>query len=325
MAYSVEQKRKMLERSRPESDAVREILADYLSRSGLTISDFGRRIDYAGSSLRLFTEGRYAKIAGDDSSIRDAILDFIHTHPVATDQECEGGTLYPTRDVNLLRRYFYEALDKGWAYYVYGAPGTQKTYTVQHLIAELNRQEISKNGHGRRAFYVYCRDGIRPTDLLKRVTEASGAPTAGSADRILRNFRFDFRGRRVLLVFDEAHHLDSHCLETVRELIDRPPYCGLLFQGSHNLNQIFIQYDLEQWSSRIHAGKSLPGIDEKEAREIIASEIPTLAAKQTEVIIKHARVADPRQGKDYTYISARKLFWSLRDIKTALAEKRSNP
>jgi len=47
------------------------------------------------------------------------------------------------------------------ACYVYGAPGTQKTHVLQHLIAELNRSEIAKNGAGRRAFYVYVLQGVR--------------------------------------------------------------------------------------------------------------------------------------------------------------------
>src|ERR1019366_1623103 len=37
---------------------------------------------------------------------------------------------------------------------------THPTYVLQHLIAELNRSEIAKNGEGRRAYYVYVRQGI---------------------------------------------------------------------------------------------------------------------------------------------------------------------
>jgi len=44
--------------------------------------------------------------------------------------------------------------------------------------------------------------------------------------------RFDFNDRKVLLVFDEAQHLSIDCLETIRELLDQPPHCGLLFAGA---------------------------------------------------------------------------------------------
>ena len=145
------------------------------------------------------------------------------------------GKLYETENVRLLRQYFYEALDHRRAYYLYGAPGTQKTYVLQHLIAELNRSEIAKNGEGRRAYYVYVRQGIRSLDLMKRVAESCGAIGMGTVDRILRNLRFDLSQRKVLLVFDEAQHLSIECLETVRELLDQPPHCGLLFAGTHEL------------------------------------------------------------------------------------------
>ncbi len=77
--------------------------------------------------------------------------------------------LYETENVRLLSKYFYEALDHSRAYYVHGTPGAQKTYVLQHLIAELNRSEIAKNGEGRRAYYIYVRQGIRSLDLMKRV------------------------------------------------------------------------------------------------------------------------------------------------------------
>ena len=114
-------------------------------------------------------------------------------------------------------------------------PETEKTYVLQHLIAELNRSEIAKNGEGRRAYYIYVRQGIDSLDLMKRVTQSCGALGMGTVDRILRNLRFDLGQRKVLSVFDEAQHLSIACLDTLRELLDQPPHCGLLFAGTHEL------------------------------------------------------------------------------------------
>jgi type II secretory pathway predicted ATPase ExeA len=133
--------------------------------------------------------------------------------------------------------------------------------------------------------------------------------------------RFDLRGRRSLLCFDEAQHLDNQCLEIIRELFDQPPHCALLFAGSHNLKQIFQQVELEQWRSRLHAGKALPGISDEEAEQIIRGELGNQPQKKIAALIESAKVADPVQGRDFNYISARKLFWGVRDIKAALAEK----
>jgi DNA transposition AAA+ family ATPase len=91
---------------------------------------------------------------------------------------------------------------------------------------------------------------------MKRVAESCGAIGVGTVDRILRNLRFDLSQRKVLLVFDEAQHLSIECLETLRELLDQPPHCGLLFAGTHELEEIFTRQalELEQWRSRFHAG-----------------------------------------------------------------------
>ncbi len=323
MALSLEERKRLLAADLPASKLVRGQLQDYLRRTGLGCGDFAKRINYSTATMEFFVRGKYHSIAASDRAIRSAILEFISTHPVGANAGLEQGKLYETENVRLLRKYFYLALDRGWGYVVYGAPGCQKTFILQSEIAELNRAELSKNGIARRAFRVYCRAGIRPGDLMKRVAEAAGTFTVGNADRILRNLRFDFSGRRVLIAFDEAQHLDNACLETVRELLDEEPHCGLLFVGSHNLKAIFEQTELEQWRSRLHAGKALPGISDEEARKIVAGEIGTeYPENKIGGLIEAARVADPRQGKDYRYISARKLFWSLRDLKTAIAEKK---
>ena len=203
----------------------------------------------------------------------------------------------------MLRKYFYEALDHRRAYYVYGAPGTQKTYVLQHLIAELNRSEIAKNGEGRRAYYIYVRQGIRSLDLMKRVAESCGAIGVGTVDRILRNLRFDLGQRKVLLVFDEAQHLSIECLETIRELLDQPPHCGLLFAGTHELEEIFTRQalELEQWRSRFSCRAGTPrhlGAGSGGDRAL-GARFQTVEAKIQRLIAK-SRITDLRQGGRHT-------------------------
>jgi DNA transposition AAA+ family ATPase len=138
MALSYAVRRQLLETSLPESTEVRLELQDYLARTGMTPPDFARRINYARETVYQFLNGHYSRISSNDGLIRTAIRDFIAAHPIAT-PAISSGKLYETENARLLRRYFYEALDHGRAYYLYGAPGTQKTYVLQHLIAELNR------------------------------------------------------------------------------------------------------------------------------------------------------------------------------------------
>jgi DNA transposition AAA+ family ATPase len=317
MATSAADREKLLARSLPQRRETVRLLLDYLQRTGLTYADFGRRINYSKIAVSMFCSGQYRNIAGDDSAIRAAITDFIGTHPIELLTESTG-KLYETENVRLIRRSFYEALDNRRAYYFRGAPGSQKSFVLQHLIAELNRGEISKNGNGRRAFYVYCTYGIRPTQLMKRVAESAGSIMAGEKDRILRNLRFDIGKRRSLFVFDEAQHLDVPCLETLRELHDMPPHCGLLFAGSHEIEKTFQRLDMEQWSSRLRQGKELPGISEDEAAKIIRGELGDKA--NVDWVMKGAYATDLRKGREVKYISARTLFWSIQAIQERKAK-----
>ena len=320
MALSKAQRRELLAESMPEANEVRLQLQDYLGRTGMAAPDFAYRINYSREAVYNFLSGRYQQISSNDALIRSAIRDFIAAHPIAAPL-VSSGKLYQTENVRLLRKYFYEALDHRRAYYLYGAPGTQKTYVLQHLIAELNRSEIAKNGEGRRAYYVYVRQGIGPLDLMKRVAESCGAIGMGTLDRILRNLRFDLSERKVLFVFDEAQHLSIECLETIRELLDQPPHCGLLFAGTHELEKIFTRQalELEQWRSRFHAGQSLPGISEQEAVAIVHSELGyQLSPGQIRKLIAKSKIADLRNGGQHTYVSARRLFWVIRELQAAV-------
>jgi DNA transposition AAA+ family ATPase len=316
MALSHAQRKRLLAVSLPEAKEVRLQLRDYLARTGMALSDFAHRINYSRGTVFSFLNGSYSRISSNDRNVRAAIRDFIAAHPIAT-PAVNTGKLYQTENVRLLRRYFYEALDHRRAYYVYGAPGTQKTHVLQHLIAELNRSEIAKNGEGRRAYYVYVRQGIRSLDLMKRVAESCGAMGMGTVDRILRNLRFDLSQRKVLLVFDEAQHLSIECLETIRELLDQPPHCGLLFAGTHELAEIFTRQalELEQWRSRFHAGQALPGISEQEAADIVHSELGLgLPSRRVQKLIAKSRIMDLRHGGQHSYVSARRLFWVIREL-----------
>jgi len=129
MALSYAVRRQLLAASLPESTEIRLELQDYLARTGMTPPEFARRINYARETVYSFLNGHYSWISSNDGPIRAAIRGFIAAHPIAT-PVIRSGKLYETENARLLRQYFYEALDHGRAYYLYGAPGTQKTYVT---------------------------------------------------------------------------------------------------------------------------------------------------------------------------------------------------
>ncbi len=300
----------------PRRQEVRSELQDYLARTGLAVTDFAHQIQYPPKLLWAFLAGGCYN-ASADARMCAAAREFIAEHPIARQRVI--GTLHETENVRLLRKYFCRALEQHRAYYVYGAPGTQKSYVLQRLVTDLNQ-----SSNGKRAYYIYVRYGIRPSDLLKRVAAAVGAITLGSVDRVLRNLSLEFEGHQVLLVFDEAQHLSVECLETLREVLDQPPHCGLLFAGSHQLEEIFTRQaiQLEQWKSRFYAGQPLPGVNEEEAASIIRGELGSdYPLSKVSKLIKKCRVADLRKGTEHSYVSARRLFWALRDLKVSSSSR----
>ena len=139
------------------------------------------------------------------------------------------------------------------------------------------------------------------------------ASAIGDIPRIVRNLRYDFRDRRVLLAIDEAQHLDVSCLEALRVLLDRPPNFSLLLAGSHTLLTKFDRYSavLEQWNSRLIEKVMLPGLSREEAREIALIEMPGLAAKKVEWAIDRATRNDAFNNNK-PYINIRTLTTALR-------------
>jgi AAA domain len=310
--------------------ACRLRIDDYLARTGLSAPDFARRIGYGASTMRLFLANQYHNVGRSAHNLVDAACEFMDKHPVGETGRVLG-ELYPTANVRTIQDTFGLLLPRPVAYMLYAPPGSQKSFVLEHQVARVNREELAKPD-GCRAFYVYASQSLRPRNLMRRVAIACGCRVSNEADTMLSNIRFDFRHHRVVLVVDEAQHLSIECFETLRELLDQPPYFSLLFAGSHDLKRKFDEFSatLEQWNSRIIAKVRLPGLEQSEARAIIEREIGELIASKTPYerealagkLISAATVRDAFEG-NRTYINVRTLTNALEQIKAASAAERA--
>jgi len=134
---------------------------------------------------------------------------------------------------------------------------------------------------------------------------------------ILRNLRFDLSQRKVLLVFDEAQHLSIECWRPYGNYWISRRHCGLLFAAPMNWSRSSPArpLELEQWRSRFHAGQALPGISEEEAATIVHSELGLgLPQRKIQKLISKSRITDLRNGGQHSYVSARRLFWVIREL-----------
>lgn len=306
----------------PEDQAVRAMVQQFISQSGYTLRDIAEATGYSVTAVCLFLSGKYCAHhvrEGNSLLLRAMLKDFVESHPLLIEEK-DSGILYKTADYKVLRKAFHSALDNGWAYCIDGAPGTRKTFLLKALVRELAEQEASKNGQGRRAFFVRARINIRPHSLLQRIANAAGVPDSGRRiDQLIKKILFHFSSRRALLVLDEAQLLNVECLETVRELLDEPPYFGLIFAGSHDVQSLFVNLQMEQWRSRVQKTIVLNGLELADAEAMIEAELGKRPKKAIADLLASSYAMDVRQrGEDQQprkYLSARNLFWAIQQIK----------
>src|SRR5271157_6060398 len=142
-----------LKLSAAESTPVRNRLKDYLDRTGLSPRDFGERIHSSKQAINSFLADRYEEVAGNATLICRAITTFVEAHPIEPPTH-SCGELYETANVRAMRHIFQQLLQHPVAYMIYGPPGSQKSFVLEHLVADLNRAELAKNGAGCRAYYL---------------------------------------------------------------------------------------------------------------------------------------------------------------------------
>lgn len=328
-AYHPEKNLASLGSEAAENETCAAAIREYCARSGIRPSTFAKRINYSYSALWNFIDGRYHQVAGSGKNIRAAAQNFMELNPIAPCTTLNG-ELYDTANVRVIRETFERLLPKPVAYMIYAPPGSQKTFALQNEVARLNLAELPKNGKGRRAVYVYARQNIRPRDLMRRVAIACGCDSSNSIETMIEALRWEFRTRRVLLIVDEAQHLSIDCFESLRELLDQPPFFSLLFAGSHDLKNTFDRFSatLEQWNSRIIAKVRLPGLERDEAEGIIRRElgerIALLDAGVAKVLIgelvKQSTTKDAFE-KGRSYINVRTLTNALDQVRLQMQKE----
>jgi len=313
----------------PPTAEVQRALREYMGKLDLSLEQMADRIGKGRSTLGLFLYSDYEKrLHTRDIHLRKAIWDYIERNPIEVRARTRG-RLFATENYRRIRKYFLRALEHGEVALLYGPPGTQKTFVLEHLIAEMNREARGQ------AYYVYAGDGMRARALLQRIGRAAGIfINVHGAERLLSSLlaRFDSLKRAPCVIVDEAQHLDVHCLEILRELHDRSG-CGLVLAGSHNLFENFLRgrTHLEQWLSRIDHKDPLPGLREEEIAEIAARDLGNgqpakLSERQVKKLVAMCRVEDifcrDAGGKlaAREYLSVRRLVKSIAQLKEAKEE-----
>ena len=287
-------------------------------RSGLTYAELADMAGINPSSLRVWLSGSYDKnhIADLNTlNVRAAIKQAMDRHELAFTAPI-AGRHYHTAEYARVRGSMLAALEQGTAFLVDGPPGTQKTYTFRRVADEVNRA-----GSGR-AVYIYSRVDHSPAAFLTECCTEAGIPNRGNIDQLLRKLRFFLGGNgRALLIVDEAQHLPMSTLEILRQLLDTPPFFGVVLGGSHDLSLRLRAWQMEQWRSRLRRTHQLKGLSAAEAAAILRAELGELEAGDVAESIKDATVEAVRNKTPFKYISARNLFFAIEDARAAVADQ----
>lgn len=327
MAVSRQERERVRGLDLPSTALTEKAIRDYLARSGMSAADFAERIGYSPAAVNAFLQGSYGARASTDAHLRAAAWEFMRRRPVKVGVRAEG-RLFETENVRRIRVYFQAAVERGEICLLYGPPGTQKSFTLEHLIAERHRAGQDD------ALYVYASVGMTPFGLMRRLMRQAGLHLGGFKEQVTANFLSWAAGREKppAVIIDEAQHLSKDALEQARELNDLGG-CGLILAGSHNLYEDMLKNRrwLEQWISRQDHKEPLPGLLESEVREIAARELGSanggqparLSEKQLQSFLDASRVDDffsrNEQGKPEPrkYYSVRRLTKVLNQVKAS--------
>jgi type II secretory pathway predicted ATPase ExeA len=227
-----------------------------------------------------------------------------------------------------------EAYDEGTCAVIYGAPGSEKTYTLENVCAQCRAE-------GKEIIFVTCGPRCTESFLYRGIADAAGIPVRSSLRwacryAVLAGLRS--RAKLPAIVIDEAQFLDLDGLDAARQLHDLThretrPGCGVVLCGSHGLLHNFIhpqrRLRMEQLLSRFSYRVQLLGMTEKEILTLGAcgfgnGKPAKLSEKHQKALLDNCKVEDPyfigSDGKPTlrTYYSSRRLVEFVRQQKKHL-------
>jgi general secretion pathway protein A len=212
----------------------------------------------------------------------------LHEKPFATTPDPRFLYLTPGHR-EALAHLVYGVKEKTGFLLLTGDVGTGKTSLLQALLEKLDSNTAV-------AFIV--NSGLSFDGILEYLLEELGISTAGAsrAQRlvVLRRFLVERAhvGQTVLLIFDEAHHLDSETLEHIRLLsnFESPTqkHLQILLVGQPELKVKLALPELRQLQQRITLRTVVPRLSAQEIRPYIRRRLRIAGARDLNVFTERA-------------------------------------
>lgn len=179
---------------------------------------------------------------------------------------------FGSRSHNKAMAYLHYGLKQAEGFIVITGPvGAGKSMLIGHLLDQLNRSNVV-------AAHLLT-SNVKPDELLAHILSAfriepEGEGRAGQL-AAFEDFLFDQlnRGRRALLVMDEAQNLPHETLEELRMLsnmdYDGTPLFQVFLVGQPEFRNVIDAPEMEQLRQRVIASYHLENLSEDESKEYI--------------------------------------------------------
>jgi putative secretion ATPase (PEP-CTERM system associated) len=179
---------------------------------------------------------------------------------------------FGSRSHNKAMAYLHYGLRQGEGFIVItGEIGAGKSMLISHLLDQLDRSNVV-------AAHLPTAN-LKPSALLSHILSAFRIEPAGAGEsaaiEAFEDFLFDQmnRGRRVLLIVDEAQNLPVKTIEELRMLsnmdYDGTPLFQVFLVGQPEFRGILSKPDMEQFRQRVIASYHLEPLCESETTDYI--------------------------------------------------------
>ncbi len=201
---------------------------------------------------------------------------------------------FGSRSHNKAMAYLHYGLKQAEGFIVITGPvGAGKTMLISHLLDQLSTSNI--------VAAQLLTSNIEPDDLVSHILSAFRIEPEGEGRtgqfEAFEDYLFDQldRGRRVLLIMDEAQNLPHKTLEELRMLsnidYDGTPLFQVFLVGQPDFRATLDSKKLEQLKQRVIASYHLEGLTAEEAREYILHRLSVVGWKDDPTFTEEAFVA----------------------------------
>lgn len=190
---------------------------------------------------------------------------------------------FGSRSHNKAMAYLHYGLKQAEGFIVITGPvGAGKTMLIGHLLDQLASSNV--------VAAQLLTSNIGPDELLTHILSAFRIEPEGEGRtgefEAFEDYLFDQlnRGRRVLLIMDEAQNLPRETLEELRMLsnidYDGTPLFQVFLIGQPEFRETLASKNLEQLKQRVIASYHLEGLDADESREYILHRLSVVGWKE---------------------------------------------